>query len=104
MSEERKPQYEYCDDPVNFGRAVNELGAAKVAEMIGYTVNSVRQMADGRTGVRQFIEWGFSEYYEAKEIKANTDSIFVFVCKNDSEAFKTLNSVAKAVGITITEL
>ena len=54
----RKPvEFEYAENPVCFKQLYEELGSAKLGEMLGYTPNTLSQMYRGVRKTRQFIEF-----------------------------------------------
>lgn len=97
-------QYEYSNNPVHFKQLYEEIGKEKLSELLGYIPNTLTQMYKDIRPVRKMIEFACEQYIENQFKKSDKDTIFIFVCKEDSESFKTLNSVAKAVGIEITSL
>jgi hypothetical protein len=97
-------RYEYADDPEYFKQMVEQLGVNAVGEMMGYASNSVRQMADGRRKVRQFVEFAAQQYIENQEKTESRDSIFIFTCSKSSKEYLTIKAVADAMGVKIETL
>ena len=98
----RKPvEFEYADNPVCFKQLYEELGSAKLGEMLGYTPNSLSQMYRGVRKTRQFIEFACEQYINNQLKKDREDHIFFFIAKKDSSDFQALKTVADAVGIPI---
>ena len=102
MSTRASPNYEYADNPVYFRQLYDDLGKHQLADLLGYTVTSLASMYSGSKQVRKFVEFACQQYIENQDKRENEERIYFFVSKLDSEAFKTLSSVAKAVGIKIT--
>lgn len=98
----RKPvEFEYAENPVCFKQLYEELGSAKLGEMLGYTPNTLSQMYRGVRKTRQFIEFACEQYIDNQIKKDREDQIFFFIAKKDSSAFVALKTVADAVGISI---
>ena len=98
----RKPvEFEYADDPVCFKQLYEDLGSAKLGEMLGYTPNTLSQMYRGVRKTRQFIEFACEQYIDNQLKKDREDHIFFFIAKKDSSAFMAVKTIADAVGITI---
>ena len=98
----RKPvEFEYADDPVCFKQLYEDLGSAKLGEMLGYTPNTLSQMYRGVRKTRQFIEFACEQYIDNQLKKDREDHIFFFIAKKDSSAFVAVKTVADAVGISI---
>lgn len=104
MREKKAPEYDYAEDPYYFKQVVDKLGVIAASEMMGYSDNSIRQMADGRRQVRRFVEFACEQYIESNNKKASEEKLYVFISKPDSQAFNTLKAVADAVGITFQSL
>lgn len=104
-NEEKAYIIEYADNPVNLRRFIDEFGFEAAEKACGYKVNTLRQMYDNRAQTRKFLEFGFENYYKAREAYNKThDSLYIFALPDDSKELATLQAVANALGVTIQKL
>lgn len=92
------------DDPVNVRKMAEQYGVPRIAQVTGYTVNSLNQIIKGTKACRLVLEAACENFLAAREKDAKEEAIFFFSLKESSKEYIAMKTLADALGVNIAKL